>query len=348
MAEESAEKVDIAALQGANKIDVNSIVVSEIALRPAQRDTDDYKGLAAGIEASSKPDSCGVHTPILVRPFDKDHSKLLLVDGLQRLTIVKELYAKTKDPRYSKIPVNLASMDEMEMMAAQIQTNLHKVKMRPAAYGQQIRRMMGLNPLLTVTSIAKQLGVTTQWVNQRISLHTLRPEIATLVDEGSIPAMNAFELAKLPEEEQTEWVEKAMSKEPKLFVEECKARVRDLREAKRKGEVAKPPEFVSVKRLRPPALVKKEYDTHEVRIALVNDKMSAQEAFDLAIAWTLHQDPDTMAAEQDQWEADQAAKKARAEERKAAKEAEKKAKAQATADTAADAAAETAAASVQK
>ena len=335
----AVDKIDIEEMESANLFDIDRIVIGEIALRPAQRESEKYKGLAAGIEASSTPKKCGVHTPILVRPYDIDHTKVLLVDGLQRLSIVKDLFAKTGDPRFKMIPINLATMDEMEMMIAQIQTNLHKVEMRPAAYGQQIRRMMGLNSLLTVTSIAKSIGQTAQWVSQRISLHTLRPEIATLVDEGEIAALNAFALAKLPDTEQAAWVERAMTLEPKVFVEQCNARSRELNEAKRKGEQGKPEEFVSVKRLRQPALVKKELETHEVRTALVTGDMAAADAFDLAIAWALHQDPDTMAQEKAEWESEQQAKKARSEERAEQREAEKAKKA-----TEAAAAAEAAAA----
>jgi hypothetical protein len=334
-----AEKIDIEAMEAANLFDIDRIVIGEIALRPAQRESEKYKGLAAGIEASSGPRKCGVQVPILVRPYDNDHTKVLLVDGLQRLSIVKDLFAKTGDPRYSKIPINLASMDAMEMLVAQIQTNLHKVEMRPAAYGQQIRRMMALNPLLTVTSIAKSIGQAAQWVSQRISLHNLRPEIASLVDEGEIAAFNAFALAKLPDTEQTLWVERAMTLEPKIFVEQCTARSRELNEAKRQGVTGKLEEFVSVKRLRQPALVKKEHETHEVRTALVTGNMTAANAFDLAIAWALHQDPDTMAQEKAEWESDQQAKKERADERAKQREAEKAKKA-----TEAAAAAEAAAA----
>ena len=334
----AVDKIDIEAMESANLFDIDRIVIGEIALRPAQRESEKYKGLAMGITASSTPKKCGVHTPILVRPFDKDHTKVLLVDGLQRLSIVKDLYAKTGDVRYKMIPINLASMDEMEMMVAQIQTNLHKVEMRPAAYGQQIRRMMALNPLLTVTSIAKSIGQTAQWVSQRISLHTLRPEIASLVDEGEIAAFNAFALAKLPDTEQPLWVERAMTLEPKVFVEQCTARSRELNEAKRQGIQGKPEEFISVKRMRQPALVKKEHEGHEVRMALVTGNMKAIDAFDLAIAWTLHQDPDTMAQEKAEWESDQQAKKARAEERAKQRDAEKAKKAS-EAEAAAEAAA---------
>jgi hypothetical protein len=317
MPAETIEKIDIKEMEAANLIDIDRIVIGDVALRPAQRESKEYKALSNGIEVA------GVLLPILVRPYDKDHTKVLLVDGLQRLSIVQDLYKKTQDPKYKKIAINLVTMDEMEMLSAQIQANVHRVETRLAACGQQIKRMMALNPLLTVTTIAHSLGHSNEWVTQRISLGTLRPEIAGLVDEGEIPALNAFALAKLSEEEQTAFVERAMTLEPKVFVDLANARAREENEAKREGRKGKAEEFISVKRLRKVNFIKAEYEGHEVRKALVTKNMSAADAFDLGVAWTLYQDPETYEQEKAEWTAKQEAKLAQAKEREEKREAEK-------------------------
>lgn len=328
--------IDIDALKAGNQVPLSVIHIGEIALRGAQLESEGFKGLHASIEAN------GILQPLLVRQYDKDRSKLLLVDGLQRYTIAKMLKMDT-------VPVHFGTMDELEMMAAQIQTNLHKIQTKPAAYGQQLRRMMSLNPLLTVTAMAKRLGTTTQWISLRISLHRLVPEIAKLVDEGQICVTNAFSLAKLPEEEQLAWVERAVSVEPKEFCEKCDTRARELKELQRAGKDAAPEKFVPVRRLRPPAIIKQEFEEHTARQRLVSDDMSASDAFDLAVAWTLHQDAETLVQEEEAWKAEQIAKKSREEERKQKRDAEKAEKAQKVADAAsvaATAAASAAAAAV--
>lgn len=320
------EPINTDTLKASNQVPIEVIHIGEIALRGAQLETESFKGLYASIEAN------GIFQPLLVRQFDKDRSKLLLVDGLQRYTIAKMLKLPT-------VPVHFCNMDELEMMAAQVQTNLHKVQTKPAAYGQQLRRMMGLNPLLTVTALAKRLGTSTQWIGQRISLNRLVTDVAKLVDEGEIVVTNAFSLAKLPEEEQMQWIERAMTMDPKDFCEKCDTRARELKELSRVGKEATPEKFVAVRRLRPPTVVKQEFEDHAVRSRLVTDDLTAEEAFDLAIAWTLHQDPETLSAEEATWVADQQAKKVRDEERKQKREEEKASKAQKAAEAAQAAAA---------
>lgn len=301
-------------LRGTNEIEINQIVVGNIALRPAQMDTEEFKGLMASIEAT------GILQPLLVRQYDKDAAKVLLVDGLQRYTIAKALGFET-------VPVHFATLDEQQMMAAQIAANVQRVKQKPAQVGQQFRRMMALNSLLTVPALAKSVGMSTQYVAQRISLFTLCNKAAELVDNGDISASYAFALAKLPKDEQEKWLEEAVSNtDAKVFLERIYARVRELKQAAATGSAAKEEAFVSVKRLRSPNIVKDELETHANRNRLVTADMDARDAFDLAVAWVLHQDPITVAEEQAAWESAKAAKKAHDEERKAAKEAEKAAK----------------------
>src|SRR5690606_10253778 len=62
-----------------------------------------------------------------------------------------------------------------------------------------------------------------------------------LVDEGKIILMNAYALAKLPEELQNadEWIQRAVMEPASEFTGAVEKKVKDIRDAKRKGEEAR-------------------------------------------------------------------------------------------------------------
>jgi ParB/RepB/Spo0J family partition protein len=285
---------------------LNDIEIGDIALRGAELENEQFKGLMASIKLN------GVLESIVIQPSPETPGKYRLIDGLQRVTIMNLLGKE-------EIPAMVIDADEAQVMKVQIQMNLHRVNTKPAAYGKQIRRWMALDTTLTVTTIAEELGVSVQWVTQRINLHTLLKEIADRVDSGEICATNAFALAKLPADEQKEWVKRAITQSPDLFVEQCLARAKEIKDAARSGKKAGDETFVSVKRLRGVKDVKDELDLHTARALLVMPDMSGLDGFDAAIAWVLHQDLPTVTAEKEKWEVE---KKAR--EEKAAKKAEER------------------------
>lgn len=286
-----------------------NIEIGEIALRGAELENEQFKGLMESIKIN------GVLESIVVKPSPDSPGKYRLIDGLQRVTIMNLL-------GNDEIPATIIDADEAEVMKIQIQMNLHRVNTRPAAYGKQIRRWMALDTTLTVAQIAQELGVSIPWVTQRINLHTLLKEIADRVDAGEISATNAFALAKLPPDEQKNWVKRAITQAPDMFVEQCLARAKEIKDAAREGKKTEEEKFIPVRRLRSVSDVKNEMDLHTARALLVTHDMSGLDGFDMAITWVLNQDQPTLDIERQKWEAD---KKARDEKReKAAAERETK------------------------
>ena len=312
-------------------IPVADIEIGDIALRGAELENDQFKGLMQSIKMN------GILQSIVVQPSPETPDKYRLIDGLQRVTIMN-LLSRTE------IPATIIEADETQVLKTQVHANLHRVNTKPAAYGRQIIRWMSLDPTLTTAQIAEELGVGIGWVTLRMNLHTLIQDIADRVDAGEIGASNAFALAKLPQNEQPEWVKRAIQQSSDIFVEACLARAKELKDAARAGRAAKAEVFTPVRRLRTVADIKGELDLHTIRAELVTQNMTAVDAFDAAIAWTLHQDPPTVAMEQEKWEADKKArddKKAKKDaeraEKKAAREQAKKDKEEAAEKAAADA-----------
>lgn len=264
-------------------LDVSEIRESEAALRSVQRDSEDYAGLVDSIKAH------GVLKPILVRE-DKDPETgatfYWLIDGLQRFT-------GTKDAGRRNIDAKVVSMTDQEVLEAQIITNIHVIETKPVQYSEQLRRILAGNPTMTVGTLAAKLSRGIAWINDRLGLLKLLKEIGELVDDGKINLTSAYTLAKLPVEEQKDFVERALTLQPQEFVPQVNARKKQLDEARRQGRKADKAEFVPMPHLQKLSDLKTELETGEIAHVLVNrtGTETPVDGFLLGIAWALHLDP---------------------------------------------------------
>jgi len=299
----------------------DEISTSEIGLRPPQIEKDEFKELLASIKTQ------GILIPLVVRASDEDPEKPYeLVDGLQRYTCAEMLSLQ-------RVPVHVVEcQSDVDMMIKQMHANLQGVKTQPAAAGRAIKKMLVADPTLTVNAVGEMLSKSPSWVSMRINLNSLLTDIQELVDDGKITAQKAHWLAKLPPDEQPNYVKSAIDQEAPVFIENIQARIKDIRDAARAGKEAKAPEFVPSRRLRPVGTIKAEMDSHEARASLIDENMSALDGWDMALSWVMHMDPPTVEQERAKWEAEQEARAKKKEEdaakRKARKEAEAEAKAE--------------------
>lgn len=284
---------------------INPLLIDggEVSLRPPELKSEQFLGLRKSIK------QIGIQENITAYPNPAQKGKYIVINGLQRLTIAKELALPI-------IPVKMypETITPLEVLSLQIQSNYHRVDTRPAAYGKQLRRFMMEKPSMTVEQIADDLGVSKSWVYARINLQSLTDEVAAMVDDGEIKASKAFWLAKLPQSEQATWVKMAKEKDTGDFIKRVSARLKEIQAAAKTGEVAVA-EFQVIPRTRKGTEIKAEFENHSARARLVTEKMNAVTAFDLAIAWTLKVDEETVKADREQWDADQKAKDARKQER---------------------------------
>ncbi len=287
------------------------------ALRTVNRTTEEYLGLVDSIRKN------GVFNPIVVRECtDAQTGELFygLVDGLHRFTA-------SQDAGLSEIPVHIKSLNEIGVMYAQMMANVHRVETKPVEYSKQLVRILSLDPLLTTAQLADQLAKSPSWINDRLNLTKLASEIAVLVDEGKINLSNAYALSKLPEEEQPNFLDRAMTMQPQEFLPTANARTKELRDAKRQGRDPNSASvFAPVAHLRKVSEMKTELEQKEVARILTQGVADPVEAFNLAIAWALNLDPKSV---QMQKERDNArrkevedAKERRKAERNAIKEKE--------------------------
>lgn len=300
-------------------IDIKDIRENPVALRAVNKESEGYLGLVDSIR------QVGMLNPISVRKQTHDvDGKVVtyfeLIDGLHR-------FSAALDAGLKKVPANILDLNKTETIEAQIMANVHKIETRPVEYTKALQRIFVSNATLTLNDMAVKLAKSASWLSQRLNLLRLAPPIQKLVDEGQITVSNAVELAKLPQEEQLNYVDQAITMGVEEFVPMVQGRAKELKDAKRQGRSAKSVEYVPTARLRKMSELKSEFENPTVAQQLCAQLgiSSASDGFVLGVAWAINLDPVTV----DLRKADDFAKKAALEEAKnkrAVERAEKKAK----------------------
>lgn len=291
---------------------------SREALRTVNKETEEYEGLKDSIRSVGFTLST-----ITVRPAvdpETQESYFEVIDGAHRFNAAKDIGLDT-------IPCNVTEMDDDTALEAQIMANVHKIETKPAEYSRQLRRILDRRPMMTEGELAKSLGKSPSWIAQRLKLNKITNErVRGLINEGDICLVNAYALAGLPDEELEHFVQAAITDSPDEFTPKVNARVKEIREARQRGDEAKPPEFVATPIARKVSELKEELETGAVA--------AGRPDFVEAIKWALSLDDASIARQKADWEDRQAAKEANKKKRdaeKAQRKAEKLAEEQAEA-----------------
>lgn len=267
-------------------VKLSEIRENEVALRTVNRESESYLGLVESIRSK------GFLGAISVREQTDDEGNTFyeLIDGLHR-------FNASKDAGRETINVDVVDLDKDQVLEAQIMANIHKVETKPIEYTRQLKRILTRNPLMTEAELASKLGKSTTWIAGRLSLNKLASEQAKqLVNEGKIGLSNAYALAKLPAEEQADWLDRAMTLAPDEFIPQTTDRIKKLREARRAGKDAAPAEFSPVPHLQKLKALKEENDEGKMGSALCakHGLSTALDGFAMGVAWALHMDPDSV------------------------------------------------------
>jgi ParB family chromosome partitioning protein len=299
-------------------IPIDKIKENPVALRGVNRQAETFIGLVDSIK------KIGVLKPINVREKDDGSGEphYELIDGLQR-------FSASCEAGLTEIPAYIVPLQDAEVLEAQVMANVHKIETKPVEYTRQLQRILGANPTMTITDLAVKLAKNPSWVGQRLGLLKLDPRASALVDSDDITLSNAYALAKLPPEEQINFLDRAQTDTPDVFVPAVTARVKEIREAHRAGKEAKPEEFVPTAHMQKMKDVKAEYDKPEVLIALAKEAgvKSVQEAVQLSLAWVLSLDDRSVEAAKARWAEKKKAREEATAKRKAERAAEKAKKA---------------------
>jgi len=263
-------------------INISEIYEPDESLRKVDRKAEAYQGLVESIRMK------GVMNPITVRELRNEAGQTIygLVDGLQRLN-------SSKDAGKETIPCHVIEIEEGKLLEAQIIANVHKVETKPVEYSKAILSIIESNPLLSREELATQLAKTTSWLSERLGLLRLTDDVAKLVDSGHIKLSNAYALAKLPPEDQPAFVDRAIAMPPQQFAPTVNARIKELRDAKRKGKDAPEESFQPIAILRGRSEIIAELDQGAIGINLIKDCPTTLDAFKMALKWVLNLDPNS-------------------------------------------------------
>jgi len=292
---------------------LSEITESPVALRAVDQETETFKELVDSIRAK------GVLNAISVRPLTE--GGYCLVDGLHR-------YTAAKAAGLEEIPAQLLAISEVEALEAQLVANIQKVETKPVEYAKHLKRILATNPLMTLSELAGKVSKSTAWISDRFGLLKLSESVQNLVDNGEVGLSNAYALSRLPNSEQMNFLDRAMTLPPAEFIPLIEARIKEIRAAKRSGDDTAEEQFVAVPHLRKLSELKAELETGASAEAVIQAAGAKKPAacFKACLDWVLQLDAATVNEKKAKFDA---RKQAATEEknRRAADRAEKAAKA---------------------
>lgn len=283
----------------------------KLSLRTVKSGKEDFDALVKSVRDN------GVLAAISVRansgPDAVDHP-YIIVDGLQR-------FAASRESGKTHIPAQILDVDDAQTLELQIEANLHNIKTTGLEYTNQLIKIMDAHPARTVEEQAARLHKSPSWVKERLKLLNLVDDAQRAVDAGDIVMTNAYQLAKLPPDEQPGWIDFAKSEAPDTFTPKVQARLKEIKKAASgdKSVTTTPPQ-----RLRKVTEVEEAHQKTILRAAAESDtvKKAYLEGYRDALAWAYGQDAESYTT----WRNEQKAKEEKNKEalaKKAAATAEK-------------------------
>lgn len=282
-------------------IPLSAIRKNPAAIREVDKSSEDYTQLVDSVK------NLGILTPIQVRPYVDPETKVacyMLTDGLHRFTAAG-------DAGLVEIPAYIVDMDDKVAKISQLVANIHKVETRPVEYSKQLQRIMSDDPTYTIAKMSSTLNKSPQWVSERLGLTKLKEDLGKLVDEGKINLTNAYALAKLPEDEQENFKDRAIGMTPQEFVGIVQQRKKEIDMAKRQGRETAAEEFVAKPHVRKLSLLTAELENPKAGPDLcqkaglgkaASKTEAAESGFKLGIQFALCVDPVSLDEAKKEWQ----------------------------------------------
>lgn len=315
-------------MAGLKNVPLELIKENPEAIRAVNRQGEDYLGIVESIKSK------GFRGTITVRETKEgEETFYVIVDGMHR-------YMAAKDAGIDEIPCDVCDLDDAEAIEFSIMGNVHRKDTTASEYRTGVLKLLNLNPMMTEAELATKLGKSPTWIGNILRLNKIESEdIMALIDKGDIPMSNAYALAKLPPEEQMNFITEAQTLSPDEFIPKVSERAKEIRDAKRSGNDPEKPEFKPAEFMQKMKDIKEQRDSGDVAEALIAETgvKSPKDGFILALNWVLHADPFSISEQKSKWEAKEAAKAEKAKKREAEKAAKKKAEAEKKLKEAADA-----------
>lgn len=281
-------------------IPLSQVRANKVALRQVNRNHEQWPGFIETIKSD------GILNPISVRPAqdrETGESFYEVIDGLHRYTAALDLHM-------ADIPVNIITgKDDESVLLAQLIANANRFQTKPVQYTEHLHRILAQNPTWTQTELAKRIGQEPSWLSLRFNLLKLTPEVKVLVDNGTITISKAHAMTKLPQDEQNNYIEQAISQSPSDLAANINARVREIRAANKKGVTPQPQQFQPIPTQRKFNLVRDTYlavtqgdDKLAKEVCADMGAQTPEEGFHAALSWMVNMDKKGIAEQKQRYE----------------------------------------------
>lgn len=272
-------------------------------LRTVKKNTEKYKQLLGDVAKNGF-----INIP-LAKP-GAEEGTYKMVEGNNR-------YSCAVDLGWKEIPIQVRdNISPEEEMLLQVSGNSKNIPTARGDYARQIINLMNMYPTRTKAEWAAELGHSVKWLEDILSLDNLYEQAFKLCNEGTINAVNAATLAKLPREEQVNFIENAITEKVDVFAGMVDARVKEIRDARRKGKAPGEAQFHPTAHMRTLSNLEEE---RKLKSEFVKHTFTNYaDCWDAALAWAMSLDAESVAASKEKWEKKKAEEKANRE--KAARE----------------------------
>jgi ParB-like chromosome segregation protein Spo0J len=120
-------------------------------------------------------------------------------------------------------------MDVSTAICVGLMENIGAKSMTKLEMASAMAAVMRRDPKATIQSFASRMSVTKNTVRNILSLNNLIPDAAKATTKGSISLANAYQLATLPADIQTDWIESAQTTKTLKFVKAVQDFLKDLK-----------------------------------------------------------------------------------------------------------------------
>lgn len=316
-------------------IQVSNIRIEGDNLRTV-RDTD-----TSFIEIRESIQDKGVLLPIVVaeRTDVDGETYYLLIDGAHRFTACQQLGLETIPASIRETATGDAG--KLEVLEIQIAANAQKAETKPAEYAAALLTLMHADLLMTESELAAKVNKSPQWLRKNLTLNKIKNEvIREKIDSGEVPVMNAYQLARLDEQSQADFLADAMVKPAGEFQASVNERINEVKKANREGRETTERAFVGKAIRRKDSEITAILEDDVLAESIATDAGVSVDGFVLGLNYVLSLDPQTLEARRTEWEENERMRKEKTEKAKQLKKAQRAAEKQLEVEAANDASAE--------
>lgn len=202
-------------------ISLKKIRQTQHLLRPVRKNEVDYLELRDSMATSGQLNS------ILVRPVGDEFE---VVDGMYRWSVANELGWKTLD-------CSIDDVEDKHLVLKQLQCNGIRPETRPVEFAKALKSILVANEGMDMVGLSAYIKKSPAWIKNILGLLEIRVKYQTAVNQGIMPLLNAYKLAKVPGKMQDELYESACIMPTREFATIANGAIMQFRAAMKTGRL---------------------------------------------------------------------------------------------------------------